>query len=291
MAPELDLITNPIEDFKMEVKYAASPDEHEANVRAAVALKLPSLQRGPLATEPVAVVCSGPSLRRIWKQIKDFKHILTCSGAHQFLLDHGIVPTWHMEGDPRAHKAVFVRWPHRRVQYLIASSCHPKVFQALKGYNVKVWHVLQNAEHLITLGHYPAGDWVLTGGTNVGMRALVMARILGFTDVHVFGMDCSAEESFHTGNHPNEPTRETTMTVRIGERAFQSTPLFVHYAQQFFHEILQLPDVHVQLHGDGLLQALAKWKISDPEQLAAWLAQRENVINTTIAVVERGGGG
>ena len=287
MPQVLDLTSQPIENYRCEIKYAATPEEHAANVRAAVALGLPSLQRGELHSEPVAVVCSGPSLQHSLREIKRFDRILTCSGAHQFLLDHGVVPTWHMEGDPRAHKAVFVKRPHRRVQYLIASSCHPRVFQMLRGYDVKVWHVLQSAEHLISLGHYPAGDWVLTGGTNVGMRAMVMARILGFTDLHVFGMDCSAEESFHTGDHPNEPAKAKYLTVQVGERRFQTTPLFLSYAKQFFHECLQLPDCHIQLYGDGLLQALAQQKLSDPVQLQAWLDQRANVVDTTIAVVER----
>lgn len=283
----LDLTTLPIEAVQSKVKYAATPEEHNANVKAAIALGLPSLKRGNPQPDPIAVVCSGPSLKRTYREIKHFDKILTCSGAHQFLLDHGIVPTWHMEGDPRAHKAVFVKHPHRRVQYLIASSCHPKMFEALKGYSVSIWHVLMDAQHLLTMGHYPPGDWVLTGGTNVGMRAMVMARILGYTEQHVFGMDCSAEDSFHTGPHPNEPPKDRYMAVRVGEREFQTTKLFLSYAKQFFHECLQLPDVNVHLYGDGLLQALALQKLHDPEQLQAWLAQRENVVNTTIAVVER----
>lgn len=283
----LDLTTLPIESVQAKVKYAATPEEHNRNVQAAIALKLPSLARGAPQPDPIAVVCSGPSLKRTYREIRHFDKILTCSGAHQFLLDHGIVPTWHMEGDPRAHKAVFVKHPHRRVQYLIASSCHPKMFEALKGYSVSIWHVLMNAEHLLTTGHYPPGDWVLTGGTNVGMRALVMARILGYTTIHVFGMDCSAEESFHTGPHPNEPPKDRYRIVRVGDRDFQTTTLFLSYAKQFFHEMLQLPDVDVHLHGDGLLQALAQAKLSDPVQLQTWLGQRANVEATTIAVVER----
>ena len=287
MTPVLDFTSLPIETFEHETNYAATMEEHDANVRAAIALGYPSLERGTTTSEPVAVACSGPSLKTTYRELKHFDKILSCSGAHQFLLDHGIVPTWHMEGDPRAHKAVFVKRPHRRVQYLLASSCHPKVFQALKGYQIKVWHVLSNAKDLVTLGHYPPGQWVLTGGTNVGMRAMVMARLLGYVDVHLFGMDCSAGETFHTGHHPNDPPKQAWVPVRVGDRVFQSTALFIGYAKQFFHEMLQLPDVEFTLHGDGLLQALTRQKLSDPAQLQAWLDERRNVVNTTIAVVER----
>ena len=282
----LDFTETPIESFTHETTYCASEEQHTANVQAAVALGLPSLDRGALQSGPLAVVCSGPSLAQTRRDLRHFDYILTCSGAHDYLLRYGIVPTWHMEGDPRPHKALFVKHPHKRVQYLLASACHPKVFAALKGYDVKIWHVLRHGSDLVSLGKYPKGHWVLTGGTNVGQRAMVMGRILGFTDIHVFGMDCSAGESFHTGDHPNNPPQQDWIPVRVGEMTYYSTPLFVSYAKQFFHEVLQLPDVHVTLHGDGLLQALAKQKLTDPIQAEAWLAARENVVDTTIAVME-----
>ena len=119
MLDVLDLTTRPVEDVETKVKYVATPEEHQANVAANVALGLPSLEKGPVRTDPLALVCFGPSLRYTRREIRHFRWILTCSGAHQFLIDHGLVPTWHMEGDPRPHKAEFVKRPHRRVQYQI----------------------------------------------------------------------------------------------------------------------------------------------------------------------------
>src|SRR5258708_4739592 len=52
-----------------------------------------------LRDEPIAIVCFGPSLNDTWKQVRDFKYIMTCSGAHRFLIDRGIIPTWHTEVD------------------------------------------------------------------------------------------------------------------------------------------------------------------------------------------------
>lgn len=288
MDAHYDLTSMRIEDLDIKSKYAVTPEEHQANFKAAIALGLPSLQKGELTDEPLALVCSGPSLRRTRREIRHFDKVFTCSGAHDYLLDHGLVPTWHIVGDPREHAGFSVIHPHKRIQYLIASSCHPKVFERLKGYNVQVWHSLQGAEHLLTLDHYPPGDWVLTGGTNIGMRAMVIARVLGFTNVHIFGMDCSAEsDTMHTGAHPNEPPTSKYITVRVGDRDFQTTKLFLCYAKQFFHEVIQLPDMHFTMHGDGLQQALVKQKLEDPIMLQAWLDQRESVLETTIAVVQR----
>ena len=283
----IDLTDQAIEDLDITSKYAVTPEEHLANVRESIGLNLPSLQKGEVTQEPIAIVCFGPSLRTTRREIRHFTKIMTCSGAHDYLIEHGLVPNWHVEGDPRPHKAVFVKHPHRRVQYLIASSCHPKLFQALKGRDIRIWHTLMKAEDLLTLNHYPPGDWVLTGGTNMGMRMLVVARLLGFVNQHVFGMDCSAEETMHGGYHPNEPPKTKYVEVKVGDRVFQTTKLFLCYAKQFFHEAIQLPDVHITLHGDGLLQALVNLKLSDPAQLEEFLAKRENVVETTIAVMQK----
>lgn len=284
----LDFTHVPIEQYGHEAGYAATMEEHDANVAAAVALGYPSLEQGELTKEPLAVVCSGPSLEQTRRDIRHFKKILTCSGAHEYLLRYGIIPTWHMEGDPRPHKAVFTKQPHKRVQYLLASSCHPKVYASLKGYDIRIWHSLRHGSDLLSTGKYPKGHWVLTGGSNVGMRAMVMGRLLGHTNIHLFGMDCSAGQEFHTGYHPNNPPRETWIPVKVGDKVFMSTPLFVAYARQFFHEALQLPDVEFTFHGEGLLQALVELRLSDPVQVAAWLTERNDVEKTVIAVRERG---
>ena len=59
----LDFTTRRIEDFQAKVKYVATKEEHTANVEANVALGYPSLDKGDLKTEPLALVCFGPSLK------------------------------------------------------------------------------------------------------------------------------------------------------------------------------------------------------------------------------------
>src|SRR5678816_4695353 len=54
--------------------------------------------------EPIALVCYGPSLNQTWDEIRDFKYVMTCSGSHRFLIQRGIIPTWHIDVDPREHK-------------------------------------------------------------------------------------------------------------------------------------------------------------------------------------------
>jgi len=217
--------------------------------------------------EPIAIVCYGPSLKETWTELKNFKKIMTCSGAHRFLLDRGIVPTWHVDLDPREHKVKMLGQPHKDVEYLMASACHPSMWDALDGYNVKLWHIFSGQNNKELPLHYPRGDWIATGGNNVGQRCLVMARLLGYKNFHVFGMDCSfsSNEAHHAGQHLNS-------NKKIYETPFQGKmyycePVMVTYVRQFFHEINQLPDVKLKLYGEGLLQHMVYAKRNEPLKL------------------------
>lgn len=211
--------------------------------------------------DPIAVVCYGPSLNATWRKIKKFKYIISCSGAHKFLIERGIIPTWHLEVDPRKHKAELIGKPHKKVEYLISSTCHQKVFDLLEGYNVKLWHVFDSAEEGFRI--LPHGEWAVTGGSNAGLRAMTMASFLGFDDLHIFGMDgCYGKSGKHAAKHPNQP--KDSQPVKFNGKTFRSSIGFVECARQTFHELDQLPGVKAKFYGTGLVQEMAKKYVPKP---------------------------
>ena len=206
--------------------------------------------------EPIAVVGFGPSLRTTWESIREFKHIITCSGSHKFLLEKGIIPTWHVEVDPRPHKVELLGPPHPDVVYLPASTCSPRYFDHLEGFQVKLWHIFANeTEAIRTL---PRGEWAITGGPDVGMRAMILARFFGFTDLQVFGMDGCAgpEEISHATFHPNSPKKYATCEYE--GKTYLTTPALLECAKAVWHELDMMKDVRATFHGEGLVQAMAK---------------------------------
>jgi uncharacterized Rossmann fold enzyme len=210
-------------------------------------------------SEPIAVVNFGPSLKHTWEKIKEFKFVMTCSGAHKFCVEHGIVPTHHIDVDPRLHKVMLLGEPQKETEYLIASTCHPALMEHLKGYNLKLWHIFDTSEDGLRL--LPRGEWALTGGCSVGVRTLTMARFLGFTDIHVFGMDgCYADDESHAGDHPNKPKCDLTL-IEYPEgsgRTYRTTPTFLEAAKNTWHELDLMKDTKVQFYGEGLVQEMAK---------------------------------
>ncbi len=206
-------------------------------------------------SDPVAIVCFGPSLNETWEKIREFKYTMTCSGAHKFLIDRGIIPTWHAEVDPREHKIKLVDQPHKDVEYLIASTCHPKLFEYLKDYNVKLWHVFDPGDEGLRL--LPPGEWALTGGCGVGLRAMALARFMGFTDQHIFGMDgCEGASGSHASEHPNAIKKFCTTEYK--GVIYKTTPALLEAARQTWYELNSLKDVDAKFYGEGLVQAMAK---------------------------------
>lgn len=243
---------------------------------------------GALRAGKVAIVGFGPSLQQTWEGIRDCDVVISTSGAHKFLIDRGIVPNYHVEVDPRAHKIALLGPAHPSVTYLPCSACHPEYIDHLLSAEapVRLWHVFQADDASMRL--LPPGEWAVTGGPNVGLRAMVLARFMGYRDLHIFGMDGSAgpvmtniasDQYSHAGFHPMAPKKYAT-TLYNG-REFFTTPAMLECARQTWHELDQLVDVTAQFYGDGLIQEMAKdYKRKEGPQPDVQLAAANPVLIT-----------
>lgn len=257
--------------FKMIAKYVPTCMEY----------KLPNRFRGgpkrvlsdkPLdfATSQVREVRDLPVVKGKWHGGKLYD--MEVEQTHTFVADDCVVH--NCEVDPRPHKIALLGKPHPRVEYLAASTCCPEYFDHLaKGLGeafekqVKLWHVFDSDADGFRL--LPYGEWILTGGASVGLRAILMARLLGFTDVHVFGMDgCFGKSGTHAGEHPNSSPGSRDCEYPEGSGIiYKTTTNFLHCAQQTSHELNQLPDVQCTFHGEGLTQAMMKNRKPSPVPL------------------------
>jgi hypothetical protein len=220
------------------------------------------IQPHPDRTDKIAVVGFGPSLKDTWEELKAYKYIITTSGAHKFLLERGIVPTWHLEVDPRAHKIELLGEPHPDVTYLPASTVHPKYFDKLEacGCKVEMWHVFDGSEEGYML---PRGEWAVLGGIDAGQRAMAMAAFFGFKDQHCFGIDGSspvAGTSKHASPHPLQDRAPSALMEwpEGSGRMWNTSVALVAAVKQIWHELDMMPSVRVTFHGEGLIQEMAK---------------------------------
>lgn len=244
------------------VRYCIPLWQRDAQIREAIARSLPRVQpwTGPVRSEPIAVVGYGPSLQDTWHELRTFRYVISCSGAHGFLVERGIVPTWHVEVDPRPHKVRLIGPPDRRVTYLLASTCHRDVFTHLQDMPVEVWHVFDASETGLQL--LPSEEWAFTGGCDAGLRSLTLAAVLGFRDLQVYGLDGCGRASSHAGAHPH--TVKTYQPCEYDGVTYQTTPALLAAARQVWHELDQMPAVRATFHGTGLIQHMAQHYVPKP---------------------------
>lgn len=210
--------------------------------------------------EPIAIVGYGPSLQQTWEKLRDFKVIITTSGAHKFLIEKGIIPTFHVDVDPRAHKVAMLGPIHKDVTYLPCSTCHPNYIDTLlaAGATVKLWHCFST--ELEALRILPQGEAALTGGADAGMRAMAVARFMGYVNHHVFGMDgCSFDERGHADKHTNPMKKFFDLEFPKGSgNIYRTAPHLMEVAKTVPHEIDMLKLDSVTFYGNGLVKAIVE---------------------------------
>ena len=216
------------------------------------------LEKGVPDQDPIAIVAWGPSLRDTWEEIKKFKIIYTCSGAHRFLIDRGIIPTFHVDSDPRPYKADILGDPHPDITYLISSICHPTYFDKLELHHssVKLWHMLFLEPEIFKF--YPKMEWIMTGGHTVGPRTMKLARMMGHANLHMFGFDGSVDKEgrAHATQHPNPPT--DLEWRKLDGKQFYTNNNWEDHAVILLKELDRQPEIQYKFYGEGLIQTMAK---------------------------------
>lgn len=235
---------------------ALGSEERLGNMRACALHRFPKLKKlRPFRSDWLSLVCFGPSLKHTWTQVRH--PVMTTSGAHNFLLDGGIVPDYHVEVDPRPHKVEFTEKANEGVHYFMASCCDPKAWENLKGKRVTVFHCY--GDPVVDKWIHEQGEEgaAAAGGTTVGLRAMEVAGLLGFRKFLIHGMDCSFDQERHAGRHPNETDME--IVVKVNGRQFRTSPQLYEAAREFVELFLKHRiDAEVAVYGDGLLPELMR---------------------------------
>lgn len=220
-----------------------------------------------LREDAIAIAGFGPSLEDTWHKIREFRFLITCSGAHKFLLKKGLAPgdfeKWfHAEVDPRDHKIELLGKPHPGIHYLPCSAVHPTYLDHLVtggATMIDLWHSFVTQDESLRV--LPTGEWATAGGQDVVQRAIVLARLMGFRKMHLFGVDgCFQGLSSHAAPHPKYAGKSgVECEYPEGSNIFYlTTPSMLECAKNLPREIDALHDVDVTLYGEGLTQAIMR---------------------------------
>jgi len=262
----------------MKVPYpmqAAVSDQERHNQMAIATMQgFDRLQQSEMHGGTLTIACYGPSLADTWQNIKG--PVLSVSGAHDFLIERGIIPTWHADMDPRPHKAKHLEKPHKDVEYLMATVCHPSAWKRLKGYNVKLWHVISSKHTYEWVARFDGNNLLVAGGSAIGLAAVHLGGVLGFRHFEIHGMDGSYKDGTrHAGEHFGHVHK--SKVYEFDGREFRSSKIMMNSLVEFINMAKGFPFFAV-MHGDGLLQSIVE-KI-DLENVAVAGTYKASVVRT-----------
>lgn len=244
--------------------------------------KLPSMVSLVGSESGVLCICGGgPSLKDQIKTIKGLKKkrkakILSVNKVHDYLRGKAIIPDYHAVLDPMDWVAGYVKKPMAKkpkkttTKYLIASQVHPDTIAALKHTDAYLWHCQSDyIEPEWLKQQYPNDSWVCCPNysSTVAMRSIEVGATLGFTEMHLFGVDSSFGEEGEYSPFPKERYGDGHVQVHFDGKTFETNNDMARQANEFV-EMVRLYDQSILdrikqpfviiVHGTGLVPAIAR---------------------------------
>ena len=243
-----------------------------AQVRDSIRRGLPQVFPYPTNSEVALLVCGGPSLATTEKELRDAVwrggKIVACNGAYQWCIDHNLKPSAAVVLDAREFNARFIETPVERCKYLLASQCHPKMFDLCRDREAFIWHTCTGGQpELDVLNEfYFERCFPVVLGVTVGIRAISLIRMLGFTSIETFGLDsCWMSDRHHSyGQAENDRDGRVAVWLRPKgydglARRFECSPWHIRQAKDFMTLIRDRGHLfQLNVHGEGLLAAIVR---------------------------------
>jgi len=233
--------------------------------------QMPEFQRVKGPNAPIALVGGGPSLKETIGELKDFRHVFACGSSHDYLVKSGIIPEYCAACDPDPVMASYLKTPSTETKYLISSHCDDAVFKALEGMSIALWHCAPIDKDF--LDEVDPGWHIVGGGCTVGLRALSIAIVLGYENIHFFGFDtCLGEKDAHHAYEFETAEEEVgkTYDVKVGycgegpaedAKVFRCAGYHLGQAAHFKEFISMYGGMFTPtFHGGGLLRAI--WEMT-----------------------------
>src|SRR5574342_325578 len=119
------------------VSTAKSLDEIKENIKNNIGFSLLEINSRPFWREnqPIAIVGGGPSLNNYVYELQNIyyngnrRYIIACGSVHDYLIRNEIYPDYTVICDPDEVMLEYLQLKNIDGKYLVASQCHPKVFE------------------------------------------------------------------------------------------------------------------------------------------------------------------
>ncbi len=232
-------------EIEFDVRVPVDDDGLRANVAANLARGLPEVPAYTPTSDLITIVANGPTAR----QCALAGATLALNGSIRLFNERGVAPTYWAGCDPQQHMADFLTDPPKSTTYLVASKCHPDVFEALRDRRVLVWHVDDFATWDLVKDRAPVST-----GVSITIVAFELMSRFGFGRFETWGWDGSYGPSGNSHAVP-QPHGGQDITVEVGRASFATTTTWALEAQDARQKFLQTPR-NVKVKGGGMIGAV-----------------------------------
>ncbi|HVZ60627.1 MAG TPA: class I SAM-dependent methyltransferase [Terriglobales bacterium] len=246
---------------QLELVSNADMSEIEANIRQAES------RSGAKWIEPVpehdgvAIICAGgPSLKEemasIQAHVQAGAKVFACNAVPYTLATFGVDADFHVIVDARPENAAFVAGINSKTTCLYASTCVRALHDAAME-RLVLWHPAF-PEALDIVGRDKERAYI-GGGTTCGMKAMVLAWVLGYRNIHLYGFDsCYRGNAHHAYPQPLNDG-ELTVEAEFDGKTYKCSPWMIQQAEDFEIFAPNLMDNGAKLfvHGAGLIPDIA----------------------------------
>jgi hypothetical protein len=185
---------------------------------------------------------------------------LAVNASLSLFIDQEMAPTYWAACDPSEPIAEFLpENPPMDTVYFVASKCHPKVFEKLKGRDVRLWHLMD---------HPAVNRSRIALASSVTLSGSWLMHRLGYTDFEYYGWDgCFLDGEHHAvgdQNWSHIPILHLNYggIIKNGEviggRTFSTTRTWAAEAkgaEQFF-QLAEYFDIGIKIHGDAMFECV-----------------------------------
>ena len=218
----------------------------------------------PLQETEIMLICGGPSLNDYLDEIKELRAggmpMVTTNGTYNWAIENGMTPSMQMMIDSREFNKRFVTPVVDDCKYMLASQCHPAVFEGLPKDRTYIWHVsggLDEEGAVADLLDELYEVWFpIPGGSTVTLRGLCLLRMLGFHKIHMYGFDsCYRDGEHHAYAQAENDYKSILIPVACGgSRTFLCDAWMYPQAKEFIEMIRMFGDeIDLDIKGDGLI--------------------------------------
>ena len=246
-----------------DARLNASDDEIVSNIRTNIQGDWLRVQPHPMQSTEIMMLCGGPSLNDYTDEIIKLRAqgmpMVTTNGTYNWAIANGMNPSMQLLIDAREFNNRFVRPIVDGCKYMIASQCHPSVFENLPPERTYLWHVGHSDKEEVHKMLDERYDWWFPtpGGSTVTLRGLCLLRMLGFHKIHMYGFDsCYRDDEHHAYEQPENDYAGLRIPVGCGgTRTFMCAPWMYTQAEEFIKMMARFVDDELSLNvkGDGLI--------------------------------------